>query len=79
LLSEGLGRHEAIHALGTAFASSIWEMVQDNPKPFDLEAYKTALGDLDEARWRELVDGTPAAERPKKKAKTKKVKRRPRR
>jgi hypothetical protein len=67
LLSEGVSRHDAIHAIGTVFASAVWEISQGKPTNFDAEAYKRALGELDYAQWRELVDGTPAPKKPKRK------------
>jgi hypothetical protein len=62
LLSEGLSRHDSVHALGTAFANQVWEMtqVEGADRNFDLEGYKRELEALDAARWRELVDGPEA-------------------
>ena len=74
LLSEGVTRHDAIHALGSTFASGVWEVAEGDPKSFDVDAYKRALQSLDHAHWRELVDGTPLPP-PKRKARRKSKKR----
>jgi hypothetical protein len=72
LLSEGLTRHDAIHALGSTFASGVWEVAEGDPKAFDVDAYKRALRSLDYAHWRELVDGSAPPPQKRKARKSKK-------
>jgi hypothetical protein len=51
LVSEGLDRHEAIHAIGTAVAKHVFRVLQGDA--FDDKAYGSALDALDAETWRQ--------------------------
>jgi hypothetical protein len=53
LMREGLGRHNAIHAIGTALAAEL-HRVMTTKTPFDQAGYDAGLAELSAKRFREL-------------------------
>ncbi|MDI6809043.1 MAG: DUF1841 family protein [Candidatus Eisenbacteria bacterium] len=52
LMSEGLDRHEAIHAIGSVLAEHMWNILKDRSPDSDLnELYFQALRALTAAGW----------------------------
>jgi len=51
LTSEGLDRHEAIHAIGAVATEQIHHALKDS-RPFDAAEYDRRLAALDAASWR---------------------------
>jgi hypothetical protein len=51
LMSEGLDRHEALHAIGSIVAGDIFDVVRSNRR-HDPEAYRQRLGRLTAQSWR---------------------------
>jgi hypothetical protein len=77
LLSEGLGRHDAVHAIATLFANRLWAQAQEGDADFDKSAYVDALDALDVKTWRELTGDesySPPAKKRKDRSKRKKRK-----
>jgi hypothetical protein len=56
LQTEGLDRHEAVHAIGSVLAGHLNEAVQSGDAAFDARAYDTALAELTAAAWRRLAN-----------------------
>jgi hypothetical protein len=54
LVSEGLGRHDAIHALGSLVAGHIFNAFHG--QAFDAAEYEHKLANLTAARWRNQGD-----------------------
>ena len=52
LLSQGLDRHEAIHAIAWVFAQQIHGVLQGSSPEFDREAYVQALETLSAESWK---------------------------
>ena len=55
LLSEGLDRHEALHAVGAIFAEQL-HAVLTTRTDFDNEKYERGLSELTVASWRQRAD-----------------------
>jgi hypothetical protein len=55
LLGEGLGRHDAIHALASVLATETHRMLRER-RTFDQDAYLRSLADLSAATWRHRSD-----------------------
>jgi len=54
LMGEGLTRHDAVHAIGSALAEHIYNLLQSNDPPKDAnEGYYAALGQLTAKNWRD--------------------------
>ena len=51
LMSEGLDRHEAIHAIGAVATEQIYHTLKGS-RPFDAAEYDRRLAALDAASWR---------------------------
>jgi hypothetical protein len=51
LLTEGLGRPDAIHAIGSAVAGEIFAILKEK-RPFDVLSYGRSLERLSAATWR---------------------------
>ena len=51
LLTEGLGRPDAIHAIGSAIADEMFAILKEK-RPFDLQSYGRRLEALSAATWR---------------------------
>jgi hypothetical protein len=51
LMAEGLGRHDALHAVGSVLAAQMFDIVNAN-RPHDPEAYARKLDLLTAAGWR---------------------------
>lgn len=52
LLSDGLDRHEALHAVGAVFAEQLHAVLK-NQREFDNEEYERGLRELTAASWSE--------------------------
>ena len=52
LLSGGLDRHEAVHAIGAIFADQLYAVLK-NKRDFDNQRYEQGLGELTVASWRQ--------------------------
>lgn len=50
LIADGLRRHEALHAIGSAVAAEIFDVVKSR-RPHDPDAYSRRLQDLTAAAW----------------------------
>jgi hypothetical protein len=56
LMSEGLGRHEAIHALGSVLSEMIAPIVNgEQTEPFQAHAYNDAIARITAEDWRRLA------------------------
>ena len=55
LMSDGLDRHEALHAVGAVFAEQLHAVLK-NQREFDNEEYERGLRELTAASWSEGVD-----------------------
>ena len=55
LRSEGLSRHDAIHAIGSVVVSDVHGMLSEQ-KPHDAERYRQALAELTAEKWFALAD-----------------------
>jgi len=54
LMGEGLGRHEVIHAIGSAVTECLWNALREPPRPEDLaERYFRRLETLTATEWLE--------------------------
>lgn len=51
LLSEGLDRHQAVHAIGSVVASEVFEVLQEGRR-YDEGRYRAALRELSAERFR---------------------------
>lgn len=58
LVREGLTRHEAVHAIGSAAADAMARVVREK-RPFDAEAYVRDLAALKAQDWRGAADNEP--------------------
>jgi hypothetical protein len=56
LMTEGLDRHDAVHAIGSVVAKQIYTMLQ-NRRPHDSLEYAAQLDELTADSWRESGDG----------------------
>ncbi|MGD8399266.1 MAG: hypothetical protein PVG11_10465 [Anaerolineae bacterium] len=58
LMTEGLDRHEAIHAIGSVLIEHIWMLLQEDvPDSPDLHApYYQALRELTAQKWLDMAD-----------------------
>ncbi len=56
LRAEGLGRHDAIHAIGSVLAEQMWGVVRGS-QPDPADAYERELRLLTAKRWRERYGG----------------------
>jgi hypothetical protein len=53
LMTEGLDRHEAVHAVGNVLAAYLYDLLkEDAPQPAKLDAYKEAVERLTAESWR---------------------------
>lgn len=54
LLAEGLDRHDAVHAVGSVLANSLFPVLKatDGSVPFDATAYARSLDGLSAESWR---------------------------
>jgi len=53
LISEGLDRHEAIHAIGSVLAEHIYNMLKGEMSDFTHSQYFSQLNELTAEKWRE--------------------------
>jgi hypothetical protein len=54
LMSEGLNRHEALHAVGSVFAEHMHSMLSGEPTDFNESKYSSDLDDLTAKKWRQM-------------------------
>jgi len=54
LMSEGLDRHEAIHAIGSVLAEHIYGMLSGDMQELTINQYLSRLKDLTAEKWREM-------------------------
>lgn len=52
LMQEGLSRHDALHAVGSVLAETIFSLFKGTQTAFDEERYASALAGLSAKRWR---------------------------
>jgi len=52
LLSQGLDRHEAVHAIAWVFSQHVHDVVKQQSPAFDREAYAGALEGLSAESWK---------------------------
>ncbi len=64
LMSEGLDRHEAVHAVGSVLAGHIWDLMRErNPAAEANAAYFEKLKRLTAESWRKLAEVKPPGHR----------------
>jgi hypothetical protein len=57
LMAEGLTRHEAVHAIGTVVASTLYSALRDKPEPSQMNAaYLEKLEALTAEKWRQMAE-----------------------
>lgn len=54
LMSEGLDRHEALHAVGSVLAEHMHSMMSGKPEDFSESRYSSDLDDLTAKKWRQM-------------------------
>ena len=54
LMSEGLDRHEALHAVGSVLAEHMHRMMSGESKDFNESKYSSDLDDLTAEKWRQM-------------------------
>jgi hypothetical protein len=56
LLSQGLDRHEAVHAVAWVFSQQVHKVLTETTSAFDRGAYASALEALSAERWKKDTD-----------------------
>jgi hypothetical protein len=54
LMSEGLDRHEALHAVGSVLAEHMHSMMSGEPEDFSESRYSSDLDDLTAEKWKQM-------------------------
>jgi hypothetical protein len=61
LVREGLDRHDAVHAIGSVLATSLWRVMRGDQDELDEETYVQALAPLTADGWRAQAVKKPAS------------------